>query len=206
MALPQTVTDEPPTLTPDEYLAQEQVAEFKHEYIDGVVVAMSGGSRFHSSIIMDLGLSVGAQLRGGECQPFESNLRVRAGADQYLYPDLTVVCGQPLYSDDGYDNLLNPTVVFEVLSPSTEARDRTDKWLRYRQIPSLQQYVLVSQSRPWIEVFTRSGDVWTYTDAQGLDAALPLAAIGVTLALGEVYGRVTFEDDESTGRIGESRD
>lgn len=205
MALPQTVSVEPPASTPEEYLEQEALAEYKHEYIDGVVVAMSGGSHFHSCIIMDLGVSVVGHLRGRGCQAYESNLRVRAGASHYLYPDLTVVCGEPRFSEDGFDNFLNPTALFEVLSPSTEARDRGLKWYRYQQIPSLQQYVLVSQDRPLIEVYTRSGDVWTYTYAEGLDASIHLEAIGVTLALGDVYGRVTFEEDESTGLVEEPR-
>ncbi|MCC7018501.1 MAG: Uma2 family endonuclease [Ardenticatenales bacterium] len=202
MAIPQTVT----LLTPEEYLAEEALAEFKHEYMDGVVVAMSGGSRYHSCVIMDLGSMVNGQLRGSDCQPFESNLRVRTDANHFVYPDVTVVCGETQFSDDGYDNLLNPTVIFEVLSPSTEAHDRGAKWFRYRQMPSLQQYVLVSQDRPQIEVFTRNGDVWTYIDVQGLDASLQLDAIGVTLALGDVYARVKFDEDRAVGLIGEPGD
>lgn len=202
MALPQAVT----FVTPEEYLAQEALSDERHEYIDGAVVAMSGGSIKHSRIKTDIARIAGSQLADGDCEVFDSDMRVRVDAGRYAYPDVIVVCGAAELAPDGYDNLVNPTAIFEVLSPSTEARDRGEKWSRYRQIPSLQQYILVSQSRPWIEVFTRSGDVWTYTDAQGLDAALTLAAIGVTLALGEVYGRVTFEDDGSTGRIGEPSD
>lgn len=202
MALPQTVT----FVTPEEYLAQEVLADDRHEYIDGVVVAMSGGSIKHSRIKTDIARIAGSQLAGRDCEVFDSDLRVRVDAGRYAYPDVIVVCGRAELAPDGHDNLINPTTIVEVLSPSTEARDRGEKWSRYRQIPSLQQYVLVSQSRPWIEVFTRNGDVWTYTDAQGLESSLHLEAIGVTLALGEVYGRVTFEEEASNGLIGEPSD
>jgi Uma2 family endonuclease len=111
---------------------------------------------------------------------------------RYAYPDLTVVCGESRFEDAEQDTLLNPTVIFEVLSPSTEARDRGEKWGRYRQMPSLQQYVLVSQSQPLVEVFTRSGDVWTFHDARGLDKAVDLSSIGVALPLAEIYARVVF--------------
>ncbi|MEO8084296.1 MAG: Uma2 family endonuclease [Ardenticatenales bacterium] len=201
MALPQTVT----LVSADEYLAQEVLADDKHEYVDGVVVSMSGGSIKHSRIKTDLARIVGSQLAGGQCEVFDSDLRVRVDANFYTYPDVTVVCGEAVLAPDGFDNLVNPTAIFEVLSASTEARDRGEKWIRYRQIPSLQHYVLVSQSQPQIEVFTRSGDVWTFTDASGLDASLHLETIGVALALDEVYGRVTFEEDESTGLVGEPR-
>jgi Uma2 family endonuclease len=201
MALPQTVT----LVTAEEYLAQEVLAEYKHAYIDGVVIAMSGGSIQHSRIKTDLAMAIGRQLAGSDCEVFDSDLRVRVDARFYTYPDLIVVCGEAQLAPDGFDNLTNPTVLFEVLSPSTEAHDRGVKWSRYRQIPSLQQYVLVSQDKPLIEAYARSGDVWTYTDANGLDAAIELVAIGVTLALGDVYARVTFEEDRSTGLNGEPR-
>lgn len=181
-----------PPITPDDYLAYERLAELKSEYIDGAVIAMGGGSRNHSRIKVNLTTLVHRQLAGSDCEAFDSDLRVRVDRQRYTYPDLSVICGQSRFADEHADTLLNPTAIFEVLSPSTEAHDRGDKWSRYRQMPSLQQYVLVSQSQPQIEVFTRTGDVWLFDDARGLDATLALAAIGVTLSLSEVYARVAF--------------
>lgn len=202
MALPQTVT----LVTPEAYLADEVLAEFKHAYVDGMVVAMSGGSLQHTRIKTDLALAVGRQLAGSGCEVFDSDLRVRVDERFYTYPDLVVVCGAVQLAPDGFDNVTNPTALFEVLSPSTEAYDRGLKWTRYRQMPSLQHFVLVDQHRPIIEVYARSGDVWTYTTAEGRDAAVHLAAIGVTLALGDVYARVTFDEDRAEGLIGEPGD
>jgi len=188
MAIPQLT---PRRFTPEEYLTLERQAECKSEYIDGYVYAMGGGSPNHSRLKLDLGGIVRAQLLGGPCEPFDSDLMVRVDPGRYTYPDLTVVCGEGLFEDD---LLLNPTVIFEVLSPSTESSDRGEKWVRYRRMPSLQQFVLVSQKQPLVEVYTRSGDVWTFTDARGLDASIHLETIGCTLELGEVYARISFEE------------
>lgn len=201
MALPQTID----LVTPEAYLALESQAAFKSEYIDGVVVAMSGGSIRHTRIKTDLARAVGSQLAGTPCEVFDSDLRVRVDTGRYTYPDLTVVCGESRLADDGFDNLTNPTVVFEVLSPSTEAHDRGEKWSRYRRMPSLRQYVLVSQALPLVELYTREGDAWTFTEAAGLDATIRLDAIDVTLALAEVYGRVTFDDRDDAVAHGEPR-
>ncbi len=188
MAIPQLI---PSRVTPEEYLALERQAEYKSEYIDGYIVAMSGGTPNHSRLKLDLSRVIANQLLGGPCEPFDSDLMVRVDPDRYTYPDLTVVCGEAVFDDD---LLLNPAVIFEVLSPSTESEDRGEKWQRYRRMPSLRQYVLVSQKAPLIEVYTRSGDVWTYSDADGLNASIHLASIDCTLALREVYARITFED------------
>jgi len=185
-----------PFVSPEEYLAVERLAELKHEYIDGVVVAMGGGSRNHSRIKVNLTALVHAQTAARGCEAFDSDLRVRVDSSRYTYPDLVVVCGESRFADPESDTLLNPTGIFEVLSPATEAYDRGEKWARYRQMPSLQQYVLVSQDQPLVEVFTRAGEVWLFGDARGLDAVLELEAIGVRLALGDVYSRVGFGEGE----------
>lgn len=181
-----------PIVSPEEYLALERQADARHEYIDGVVVAMGGGSRDHSRIKVNLTALIHRQVAGRGCEAFDSDLRVRVDANRYTYPDLVVVCGESRFADRESDTLLNPTAIFEVLSPSTEAHDRGEKWARYRQMPSLQHYVLVGQDRPLVEVFTRAGDVWLFGDAEGLDASVALEAIGVALPLADVYARVEF--------------
>ncbi len=202
MALPRTIDH----VTPEEYLAQERLAASRHEYVDGVVVAMGGGSRHRSMLKVDLARLISTQLMNSGCDTYDSDMRVRVDDHRYVYPDLTVVCGASQFADDAFDVLLNPTVVLEVLSPSTELADRGEKWSRYRRMPSLQQYVLVSQEKPAIEVATRVGEAWTFTEAKGLDATIRLEAIGVTLVLAEVYGRVTFDDrDDAVAPGGEPR-
>lgn len=198
MALPERL----PLASPEAYLASERAAAEKHEYIDGIVVAMGGGSRDHSRIKVNLTALLQGQLVARGCEAFDSDLRVRVDAGRYTYPDLVVVCGESRFADRESDTLLNPTAIFEVLSPSTEAQDRGEKWTRYRQIPSLRHYVLVSQDKPLMEVFTRAGDVWLFGDARGMEATLELEAIGARLALGDVYARVGFGESEGDGLAG----
>ncbi len=185
-----------PTLyTPEEYLALERQAELRSEFIDGEIVAMSGGTKRHARLAFALARLIDRQLPEDGCEAFNSDMRVRVDPMLYTYPDLTVVCGDNEVEeaeDDQDDTLLNPTVIFEVLSPSTEAYDRGEKFRRYQRIASLRQYVLVSQDQPWIEVVTRQGDFWTYRDAYGLEATIDLGAIGCTLALVDGYARVTW--------------
>jgi Uma2 family endonuclease len=189
MALPAPLGIYPPEV----YLALDRAATLKSEYVDGHIVAMGGGSANHSRLKLALARIVGNQLAGSACEAFDSDLRVRVDAGRYAYPDLPVVCGGSRFEDAHDDTLLNPTALVEVLSPSTEATDRGEKWARYRQLASLRHYVLVSQDRPLIEVFTRAGDVWTFSDARGLAAEIRLEAVGVSLRLGEVYERVALD-------------
>jgi len=183
--------------TPEEYIELERHAEHKNEYVDGEIVAMSGGAKRHSRIKVALVRLIDSQLAGGPCDAFDGDLRVHVDPMLYTYPDLSVVCGDSEVESAGDDDtLLNPTVIFEVLSPSTEAYDRGEKFRRYQRMPSLRQYVLVSQDRPRIEVFTRQGDFWTYRDASGLVASVRLDAIDCTLALREVYAKLRFDTDE----------
>lgn len=164
---------------------------------------MEGGSRNHSRIKVNLTALVHGQMAGGRCETFDSDLRVRVDAKRFTYPDLVVVCGERRFADSELDTLLNPTVIVEVLSPSTEAHDRGEKWARYRQMPSLRQCVLVSQDRPLVEVFTRAGDVWLFDAVERLDGAVELAAIDVTVALADVYARVEFgRDGADEGALG----
>jgi Uma2 family endonuclease len=193
MAIPATITHD---YTAEEYLALERQAEYKSEYIDGQIVAMSGGSFAHSVIAVNLGGTLLNLLHRTPCYVVNSDMRVRVDPRLYTYPDATVICDEPELEDAEQDTLLNPTVIFEVLSPSTEAYDRGEKFRRYQRIPSLRQYVLVSQNQPTIEVFTRQGDFWTYRQATGLDASIHLESVDCTLALGEVYARVRLVPED----------
>lgn len=183
-----------PALTPEAYLELDRKAELKSEYLDGDVVAMSGASLAHNLIAWNTGLSMRNQF--GE-RPFTllgMDMRVRVDRSAYCYPDLAVVCGEIELEDDQGDTLLNPTVIVEVLSPSTEGHDRGEKFRRYRRIPGLRHYVLMAQDAARVEVFTRQDDVWGFADAEGLDASVALDAIGCTLALGDVYAKVPLTE------------
>jgi Uma2 family endonuclease len=160
-------------VTAEEYLAIDRAAEFRSEFLDGEIVAMSGGSLRHSALQIDLALEVGSALRGTACGVFSSDLRVMVSPRMYAYPDLTVVCGKPVVADDREDILLNPRIIFEVLSPSTEYYDRGVKFRWYREIESLTDYILVDQDEIRIEQFTRGVvNTWTLHDYQRPDDVL----------------------------------
>jgi Uma2 family endonuclease len=181
--------------TVEEYLAFERESEEKHEYIDGEVVMMVGGSTNHSLIIGNTYASIHSQLRQKPCLVYTGDVRVKITQTHYTYPDVTVICGTPELEDGRRDTLLNPLLLVEVLSPSTESYDRGLKFQRYRTLKSLQTYVLISQNRPDIEVFMRtSNDLWLLADATDLDGRIELASIGCTLALADVYEKITFEE------------
>jgi Uma2 family endonuclease len=179
-------TDLPQSLGPDAYLALERRAEFKSEYIDGVVVAMSGASMNHNRIVRNVLLSLAPGLLERDCDIVGSDLRVKAEAS-YFYPDAVIVCGDPEFTDAEVDTLTNPTVLFEVLSPSTERRDRTVKSAAYRRLPSLQALVLIDQERPFVECVRRHGPFWVYESYDRLEDVLPLEAAGCQLPLAELY-------------------
>jgi Uma2 family endonuclease len=187
MALPQQFL---PAITADQYLQLERASEMRHEFLDGLMYAMAGESRDHSSICFNLATEIGAQLKNGKCQGFSPNMKVRAGlGGLYAYPDLMIVCGEARFHDEQGDVLLNPTVIFEVLSPSTEKYDRGEKFLRYStQIESLKDYVLVSQDQMRIEHHHRESDgTWTLTDSRDPDDVLSLGSIECDLSLVDVY-------------------
>jgi Uma2 family endonuclease len=190
MSLPRALA----VFTAEQYLDLERHTEIRHEFLDGTVYAMSGASRAHSAICFNLAGAPQPQLRGTPCAGFSSDMKVRAGdASLYAYPDLTVFCGEPLFHDDHGDVLLNPVVIFEILSRSTEAYDRGEKFERYKTIETLTDYVLVSQDSPRLEHFSRQPDgVWSLTEVSGLDASLDLASINCGLPLAEVYDRIEF--------------
>lgn len=174
--------------SPEEYLALERAAETKSEYVDGYIHAMTGASWAHSLIASNISRSLGIQLLERPCSVHIADLRVKAAkAQSYRYPDITVVCGQPEFADPRSDTLTNPTVLIEVLSPTTEASDRGRKFAEYRGIPSLREYLLVSQDQPRIERYARQAEGWLLTVAEGLEAQVRLDAIDCALNLTEVY-------------------
>lgn len=185
-----------PRLTEAEYFAIEETAEFKSEFYNGEMFAMAGGSRPHDEIGCSLQRHVGNQLSGGRCREYSQNMRIKAGdSGLYTYPDLAIVCGEPQFEEDKTATLLNPTVLFEILSPSTESYDRTAKFLLYRHIESLQQYVLIAQDAPIVEVRTRNADeTWTSAWYESLDDICRIDSAGIALPLSAIYERVTFEN------------
>lgn len=178
-------------LTETEYLTQERLAPGKSEFLDGETFAMAGTSLPHNRISVNTLVALRSQLEGRGCEVFTSDLRLRvAQTGLYTYPDLVVVCGEPDLLDDDHDTLLNPKLIVEILSSSTEAYDRGQKFGHYRTIDSLTDYVLISQDRPLIEHFSRSHGIWELRAAEGVEAMLELPSIGCRLALAEVYRNV----------------
>jgi len=181
-----------PTLSVEEYLDMERTSEIRHEFLDGFVYMMAGESPEHSNICFNLGGIVYSQLSGKNCRGFSPNMKVRTdAADAFAYPDLTIVCGEPVYHDARRDVLMNPTVIFEVLSPSTEKYDRGEKFSRYKQIAALTDYILVAQNAPRIEHHTKqaNGD-WNVTIIEGLANSFFINPINCRLELADVYERV----------------
>lgn len=182
-----------PRYTAEDYLTLERTAPYKSEFHAGQIYAMVGASREHNLVSGNVFRELSLQLKSRPCEAYVNDMRVRAAqAKNYYYPDIAVVCGQPELEDKHGDTLLNPTLLVEVLSPSTEAFDRGGKFANYRKIPSLREYLLVSTHEPRIEHYVRQGEAWLLTETEGLNATLVLEAIGCTLALGEVYDKVQF--------------
>lgn len=181
-------------LTAEEYLFLERQAETKSEYIDGEMVAMTGGTSRHGLVTINLGAELRQHLKQRPCRVYSGDVRIKIlAAGVYYYPDLSVVCGEPLFEDGNDDNLLNPILIVEVLSPSTESYDRGGKFQSYQTLQSLQEYVLVSQNQPRIEHFLRQdGHVWLYTDVAGLDSTVSLSSVGCQIPLAEIYHKVEF--------------
>jgi len=187
-ALPKTI------LTAAEYLAIERAAETKSEFFDGEMFAMAGTTKNHARIVMNFGGELRARLKGRKCEPFATDLRVKVEANGlYTYPDLLVVCGEQRFEDDQLDTLLNPTLIVEVLSESTERYDRVKKFDLYRALPSLQEYILASQSEPRVEQFLRQPDGgWNLRITTDPAALVNLASIGCEIPFAEIYERVEF--------------
>lgn len=193
-------------LIDEEYLALERQSEQRHQYVDGQIDAMAGESLEHSVICCNLAAVLVVQLRGKNCQALSPNMKIRSGPAQqerrsgmFSYADASVVCGEPRFHDRHRDVLLNPRVIFEVLSPSTEAFDRGEKFLRHRaHLDTLDDYILLSANKPLAEHFQRQASgLGLYGGIEGLGGSLELSSIHCRLPLGEIYERVTFGLDDA---------
>lgn len=189
-----------PRYTPEEYLALERKADYKSEYVNGQIIAMAGASRQHNLIAGNLYREVSQQVRGRPCEAYISDMRVKVGsAGLYTYPDVVVVCGDIRFEDASHDTLLNPLVIVEVLSASTEAYDRGEKFAHYRRLESLQEYLLVAQDKVRLEHYVRQGSQWVLSEVSDLNDTVHLAAIGCDVVLQEFYDKVQFvTSDEAT--------
>ena len=184
-----------PKLTVEEYLEIERTSDTKHEFFAGQMYDMAGGTYEHAILVPNLIVEIGSRLKGTNCRIASNDLLVRTAPDGlHTYPDITIICGEPNLADDQRDVLLNPILLVEVLSKSTEAHDRGTKFAEYRRIETLRDYVLVSQTEPRVEVFSRAeGATWTLRDYAGLEAACELPAIDCSLPLADIYRGVRFE-------------
>jgi Uma2 family endonuclease len=186
------------TVSPEEYLGIEEVSETRHELIGGKIVAMSGNSFPHVRIVKNLMLELNGRLRGKRCEVSCNELRVKVElTGDFFYPDLVGVCGTAAFDGPKQITLLNPTLLIEVLSPSTEAYDRGQKFLHYQQIATLREYALGSQEEARVELFTRAENLaWTYKLFAGPEAAVSFASIDCTVALADIYRDVPFGEQQ----------
>ncbi|MDW8291337.1 MAG: Uma2 family endonuclease, partial [Armatimonadota bacterium] len=179
-----------------EYLQAERQASVKSEYLAGQVFAMAGASRAHNRIVFNLGGLLYTALQGRECEAYLGDMRVKIPqASAYFYPDVAIVCGKPQFEDEQEDSLLNPMVVIEVLSPSTEGFDRGEKFLLYQRLPSLREYVLVSQQSMRVEQFVRLPDGgWQRREYTRPEQVMQLESVGVALSVQAVYEGVELSE------------
>ena len=185
-------------ISPEEYLEMERQAETKSEYLAGEIFAMAGASRTHNLILTNTIVSLGTNLKGRGCDIYANDMRVEVSpTGLYTYPDVVVVCGQPQFKDANEDTLLNPTLIMKVLSNSTAAYDRGDKFEHYSTLPSLTDYLLIAQDRAAVEQRVRTERGWQLAFHYGLDAVVPLPAIGCELRLSDVYDGIQFTDPKA---------
>ena len=185
----------PSFLSEREYLELERRSAVRSAYLDGRIYAMSGASRRHNLIAVNLSREISAQLRGRPCETYVSDMRLKvATTGLYTYPDIVVVCGEPQFEDAHVDTLLNPTLIIEVLSSSTEAYDRGDKFAHYRTLETLREYVLVSQDKIRIEQFRRDGEKWEFSDISIPHGILDLRSIEAHVAVAAIYEKVDVSE------------
>ncbi|NTW49895.1 MAG: Uma2 family endonuclease [Chlorobiales bacterium] len=181
-------------LSPEAYLELERKADFKSEYFNGETFALSGASEKHVTITINIGAELRQQFKKRPCKVYSSDMRVKVSpTGLYTYPDMVAVCGEPKFEDNVQDTLLNPTVIFEVLSESTERYDRGKKFEHYRQIESLKEYILVAQDRLSVEQFVRQPNgKWLLSEAHRKDETIDLLSVQAKLSLEEIYDKVSF--------------
>ncbi len=187
-----------PKSTAAEYLAFERKSEERHELVNGEIRLMSGASREHNLIVFNLASILHDELHDRPCEAYIVDMRVKIAANGvYTYPDASVVCGGPEFEDGIFDTLLNPNAIFEVLSKSTAAYDRGEKFTSYRNLPSLREYVLVSQDAPAVEHFVRLDDgAWRFNPVEGLDGEVQLVTTEARIRLKDLYRRIVFDPPE----------
>jgi len=184
-------------LSPDDYLELERNATVRSEYEAGVAYLMAGASRPHTLIVGNFNGELRECFRSRPCESYTNDMKVWiTAANSFYYPDIVAVCGERIFRDEREDVLLNPMVVVEVLSHSTERDDKGRKLRNYQLLPSLQSYVLIAQDEPFIQHYFRQADGrWGYESLQGVEEKLTLDAIGVVMNLSEIYLKVDFEED-----------
>ena len=187
-----------PPLTPEAYLVLERDATTKSEYLNGQIYAMAGASRAHNLITGNTSSGLHVQLSTRTCEVYASDMRVKVRpTGLYTYPDVVVVCGEPRFENEDLDTLLNPTVLVEVLSPSTEAYDRGEKFAHYRQVASLKEYVLIAQNCVRVEHYLRQGTQWLSTEFRArYDDSLNFVSLDCALHLRDIYAKVAFPAGE----------
>jgi Uma2 family endonuclease len=187
MSLPQRKT-----YTPEEYLDLERNTDTRNEYLNGEIFAMTGASRKHNLITVNVGSSLHSQLKGQQCEAYTTDMRIKITASGlYTYPDVVVACTSPVFEDERIDTLLNPTVIIEVLPKSTTGYDRGDKSEYYRTLDSLSEYLLVAQDKPHVEHYVRQpGNQWLLSEADGLSGAIDLRSINCRLVMSDIYDKV----------------
>jgi len=181
--------------TPEEYLVIDRHSEQKHEYFDGGIFAMTGASRRHNLISVNVASSINTQLADRECEVYASDMRVKVSpTGLYTYPDVVIVCETPQFEDKEIDTLLNPTVIIEVLSKTTEGYDRGDKFEHYRRVESLVEVVLIAQDKHHVEHYTRqiSGQ-WLLSETNNLQDKLIITSINCELPLRDIYRKVSVD-------------
>lgn len=186
--------------TVEEYLAFERDSEERHEFYEGEIFALTGASENHILITTNIVITLGSQLSKNPCKVYATDMRVRVSkSGLYTYPDVAVICDKPQFTDETPPSLINPILIIEVLSPTTENYDRGKKFQHYRKVESLQEYLLIAQDTPRIEHYVRQADGrWLlFSDKSELSEAVELPSIGCNLALADVYNKVTLEDEPS---------
>ena len=181
-----------PRLSVQEYLAWEAENEIKHEYIDGEVFAMSGGTSKHSRVAANTIIALGRQLGNSICSVHTSDMRVKVAEDRYVYPDLSVVCGKEQFDDESETSLLNPILVVEVTSPSSIERDRFAKRDFYRLVASIQAYLVIDQHRVCAELYSRAVVGWLLQVFTNPDDVIPLQMLNCELPLADIYRGISF--------------
>lgn len=178
----------------EEYLTLDRQAERNSEYHDGELFPIIDATRQHSSIAFNLGIVFGPRLKNSGCQGLLSPLRLRVSPTQYVFPDFMIVCGKPVITDEHRDTITNPKVILEILSPSTADYDHGGKFELYRMLPSFEEYLLVSQDKPLVEIFRKqSPNDWSLQIVTAVDSLVRIQSLGIEFPVGELYEGITFE-------------